>query len=1128
MLGYLFKILYLVLFSFLVINVYYNVFDFHKESFEGYLPYVISVWLIYLLYKWYNFILAKKEVVFTPVKIFWFFLLHLFLLCVLFFTLNESTGSLWFQLFFQILGFLVFPILLVFIFLSFGKFLLQKISWFQEETKIFQFLVSLWVGFFVFVTVLTLFWLVWWYNIYVVFGLIVGMIWLSYKEFLSVLKGCVSYEIKILDHTWWDEQSGIFSKINPYLLSSEFLFIVITFLISVNFINIVRPMPIGWDDLWVYMNYPNLMAGAGSLLNLWGMYAWQVFTGIGYMFFSSTQAFFLNNVGGILAFLVIVLSFSDLLKSSKKTFLNIPLLAGTIFLAMPMIIFQLAKDMKLDPGLFFVSGLSLYMTYYLFLKYLWYKSEKNIGNVTLTTEKNTENETLEVSYVKQTKHGFTSYFTSFTHIGEEVFSNKKNLIYIGIIWILAGFAFSIKFTSLLLISALIGIFFYAKLWVAWFLWYISFYIALFTGLWLWEMMNVVFSKNDMLIYGGMFVSFVLFFYSLNKYGVKAIQKLWVLLSIFLVWVFLWVSPWVGKNIVSTGSLSISSILNGKSDNFVPDYLQIYSPEELDIIKLSQSQTSMTESGTSSNEDLGRYFWYEKWVNNYLKLPYNLTMQTNQRGEYTDITFIYLALIPLILFLSFKSGVFVWGAFIYLLFPLFFFFYLPINQFFTYYFSQFELPFWYAVIFIFFLLPFLYFIYTLKKDKFSVLFKLNLVFGMFYVFLWTISAFGIVWYGVVMYYSILFAFSIALYYLCDNDDTQEFKVQFFQFFGSVVVFWIISTYFFLSTFPHGFNNLKESSYSHFKAGMYNNYIAIFEAQPTYYNVLVELNIQKEKQPELVDYIISKTNNPQIKEVFSQNNISDLIALNEALKQLSNLENPENTQTLRVLKSEAKNLRSQLYKKVLYPSKEFQNTKWIYRIGTFLKYFIANNHSRLLEDSLVFDFETYFYDEEDLNVWIERMKKVWVEYFLVDLNAATIDKDPARNLTKRYEKLLATFTSDKLELIHTDSICLKLALEEYWKSQKSPEDYQNYLTLAGVNYESYKEDGEVINRGVKQLQCYNRILELMQEEGRVNEQNYSYLVPIINYLNANQINTQEWLLNFFRTYVTHGWMVLFRIQ
>jgi hypothetical protein len=71
---------------------------------------------------------------------------------------------------------------------------------------------------------------------------------------------------------------------------------------------------------------------------------------------------------------------------------------------------------------------------------------------------------------------------------------------------------------------------------------------------------------------------------------------------------------------------------------------------------------------------------------------------------------------------------------------------------------------------------------------------------------------------------------------------------------------------------------------------------------------------------------------------------------------------------------------------------------------------------------------------------------MNYFLVDLNAATIDKDPRRDLTHRYNNLLKTFTSDKLELVSTDSVCLKIALETYRKSPKTEKDLEEYMTIA----------------------------------------------------------------------------------
>jgi hypothetical protein len=54
---------------------------------------------------------------------------------------------------------------------------------------------------------------------------------------------------------------------------------------------------------------------------------------------------------------------------------------------------------------------------------------------------------------------------------------------------------------------------------------------------------------------------------------------------------------------------------------------------------------LTTTGTTTNEDFGRYFGYEEGLNHYLKLPWNLSYQVNQKGEFTDITFLFFALIP---------------------------------------------------------------------------------------------------------------------------------------------------------------------------------------------------------------------------------------------------------------------------------------------------------------------------------------------------------------------------------------------------------------------------------------------------------------------------------------------------
>ncbi|MGB2111313.1 MAG: hypothetical protein ACPHY8_05835 [Patescibacteria group bacterium] len=158
----------------------------------------------------------------------------------------------------------------------------------------------------------------------------------------------------------------------------------------------------------------------------------------------------------------------------------------------------------------------------------------------------------------------------------------------------------------------------------------------------------------------------------------------------------------------------------------------------------------------------------------------------------------------------------------------------------------------------------------------------------------------------------------------------------------------------------------------------------------------------------------------------------------------------------------------------------------------------------------------------------MKELGLEYFLVDLNAATIDKDPRRNLTKRFESLLYTFTSTDLELISSDSKCLMAARETYINSSKSPQDYVEYLAMAGVNYDGY-EDGEKISRTQKRIYCYNKVLNLI-EENKVDNKNYPYLLPIKNYLleNPNIVADMQLLTAYLQRELPFGYKAFFKIK
>jgi hypothetical protein len=354
-------------------------------------------------------------------------------------------------------------------------------------------------------------------------------------------------------------------------------------------------MPIGWDDLGVYMNYPQIMANNGVIIKGIGMMTWQTLTGIGFMFHSAPQAFFMNQIGGILSIIVLVVTFGSLMKTkniSEKSegitsFLNLPLLGATMFYAMPMVIFQQAKDMKLDPGLFFVSCIGIYGMIYLFLRYR--------ENLELTSEQSAMEKNKEDTPV-------------------EFFAHHKNLAYIAIIGAIVGLAFVIKVTTLMLILGLLGVIFYAKLGIFGFGGYFAFFVGIFTKFGLWAQLNVNYPKDDLgflslVTIVSLFLGVVFFSFAFYQHKVMAFKKAFFVSLMFLLGVAIPVAPWVIKNITEAreDGIKIGTILSGKGDVFTPDYSKIYSQEQLDSIEKKNIIEATSSSGKTTNEDLGRYF-----------------------------------------------------------------------------------------------------------------------------------------------------------------------------------------------------------------------------------------------------------------------------------------------------------------------------------------------------------------------------------------------------------------------------------------------------------------------------------------------------------------------------------------
>ena len=244
-------------------------------------------------------------------------------------------------------------------------------------------------------------------------------------------------------------------------------------------------------------------------------------------------------------------------------------------------------------------------------------------------------------------------------------------------------------------------------------------------------------------------------------------------------------------------------------------------------------------------------------------------------------------------------------------------------------------------------------------------------------------------------------------------------------------------------PYAWNNISGSGFEEFKNGRLSQEEAIFAYHSDYLNILATLN--RKDGADLVKKIVTNTPSSILKTILTNNSgalvqASDLSAFLQKIESISEADKTGLAGTdLLTLKKSAKEMRLSLYDTVLYPDAADRNMGPIYRIGTFLTYFISNNRSRYFDDSLVENFYSYFYDS-DPEKTVDRIVKSGLKYFLVDLNAATIDRDPRHNLTIRYESLLATFPSKKLKLIQTDSLCLRVGLEELKNGKISVDDYK----------------------------------------------------------------------------------------
>lgn len=176
------------------------------------------------------------------------------------------------------------------------------------------------------------------------FGLLTG--WLLWPLFGILIATSWRSVLQFIQLTFWHPIPAV-QKINAVGLSAFYLLLIF---ISMNFAQVVRPFPIGFDAITYYVNISSLISEYGGLVSGYGAYNWSLFMSLGFILFDKTAIVLsLSFGGGILALLV-------LYQLSRRWLdVNYSLIVVLLFYTLPMISWLSYRDMKVDMGLLFYA-----------------------------------------------------------------------------------------------------------------------------------------------------------------------------------------------------------------------------------------------------------------------------------------------------------------------------------------------------------------------------------------------------------------------------------------------------------------------------------------------------------------------------------------------------------------------------------------------------------------------------------------------------------------------------------------------------------------------------------------------------------------------------------------------------
>jgi len=389
--------------------------------------------------------------------------------------------------------------------------------------------------------------------------------------------------------------------------------------LAFNFLTVIRPFPIGWDDLGSYLNRPRLLVSYGHFIYSMAAFQWEYLTSLGFLLFGyestfgATIAMIINWTAGLLAVLTVYVF--------ARTFLgrSAGVLSALLYYTLPMVGHFSFADMKIDNAVFTMGALS---TFCLFL-FLFKRDDQE----------------------QQQECNIWPWLIAAAIFG--------------------GIAFAMKPTSIMVIMALGAVL--VGVMLHWSAFIVSVLLA-----------TVMYMLNGTLDYGTLVARVIpgatgasLFSFLLvcaivaalvlgwgawvgRKRLVKTVLAVGIFAGVFLVSI----SPWILHNNILWGRI-IPTIDFGAPNNITPifDIHGIIDPAKQDReVRTLPPDLQIEKDGphckaSGAQEELGRYWGFRQGWEHYLTLPWRSVMDIDSAGYYV-MTMPGLLLIPLLLLLPF--------------------------------------------------------------------------------------------------------------------------------------------------------------------------------------------------------------------------------------------------------------------------------------------------------------------------------------------------------------------------------------------------------------------------------------------------------------------------------------------